>query len=118
MTALRQTAIHLNAELDDSLRQARECRESLHDTIERLHAADARIAQLTATVGLLNERVAAEANDKASLLQHRDEAERIRRSSSWRITRPLRALVRPTRTLRTLLGRTLLGRTLLGRTPD
>ncbi|WP_428392568.1 hypothetical protein [Lichenicoccus sp.] len=107
MVALRQTAIRLNGELDDSLRQARADREQLHEATEQLHAATAQIAQLTAMIGLLTERAATAAGETATLLQHRDEAERLRQSSSWRITRPLRAVVRPTRTLRTLFRRGL-----------
>ncbi len=41
----------------------------------------------------------------AALLQHREEARLLRASTSWRITRPLRALSRPGYTLRVLLGR-------------
>jgi hypothetical protein len=41
----------------------------------------------------------------ALLTQHRDEARVLRQSLSWRLTRPLRALRRPRRTLRILLDR-------------
>jgi hypothetical protein len=41
----------------------------------------------------------------ARLEQHRDEARLMRTSLSWRVTRPLRALRRPRRTLRILMDR-------------
>jgi hypothetical protein len=41
----------------------------------------------------------------ALLTQHRDEARILRQSLSWRVTRPLRAVRRPRRTLRILLDR-------------
>lgn len=40
-----------------------------------------------------------------TLLRHRDEAEILRQSTSWRVTRPLRALKRLQVTLRTLVRR-------------
>ncbi len=41
----------------------------------------------------------------ASLVPYRDEVRLLRASTSWRVTRPLRALSRPAQALRALLGR-------------
>ena len=41
----------------------------------------------------------------AALLHHREEVRLLRASTSWRITRPLRALGRPAQTLRILFRR-------------
>jgi hypothetical protein len=40
-----------------------------------------------------------------ALSHHRGEAQALRQSTSWRLTRPLRALAQPGRVLRALLGR-------------
>lgn len=83
---------------------------ALSDAVARLQAEQARLtALLHAQAGPGHMPETDLQAEIALLLQHRDEARLLRQSLSWRVTRPLRALRRPRRTLRILLGRLFSG---------
>lgn len=78
----------------------------LEQALLRLQAEQARMTTLLSAQAVANpvsdDGLRAEI---ALLVQHREEARLLRQSLSWRVTRPLRALRRPRRTLRILLAR-------------
>jgi uncharacterized small protein (DUF1192 family) len=80
---------------------------ALEQAVARLQGEQARLTALLPAEGM-GSPVMDDANLRAEialLVQHRDEAHRLRRSLSWRVTRPLRALRQPRVTLRILLDR-------------
>ena len=97
----------LAADLDRARRELAAERARTAAFAAKLAGAEGRIAALDRagpmpsapeTEGALRAEIAA-------LLHHREEARLLRASSSWRITRPLRALSRPGQTVRILLRR-------------
>jgi hypothetical protein len=76
----------------------------LEQTLLRLEAEQARLIALLSAPPVAAGEAGLQA-EIALLTQHRDEARVLRQSMSWRVTRPLRALRRPRRTLRILLDR-------------
>jgi hypothetical protein len=104
----------LKAALDEGTKRTEEHAERILDLAERLHAATVDLhrahgeitalrSEVSELVGAGAERGGPSMTDQVHRL--RAEIEQIRQSSSWRLTRPLRAIVRPRRTLMILLKR-------------
>jgi chromosome segregation ATPase len=90
----------------NQLEQALQRVAALSDSVARLQAEQARLTALVHARGETGDTTESDLQAEiARLLQHRDEARMLRQSLSWRVTRPLRALRHPRRTLRILLDR-------------
>ena len=105
IAAMRDRAAAFARQLDAALLRAAEAEEAANRTRAELSHADA--AMQAREQARDHQRQAAEAMLRAeigTLARHRDEASLLRQTTSWRITRPLRAFRRPGRTLRILFG--------------
>lgn len=102
LIASRAREVTFAAQQDAALQRVAE----LTHRLACIHAEQARLGNLPNTESTPSAPPDAHLQAEIMrLLQNRDEAHLLRQSLSWRITRPLRALRRPRRTLRILLTR-------------
>ena len=100
--AARARAAAFAGQLDEALLRV----ATLEEALARLQAERDRLAaQPPAREAMSQDIEASLRAEIETLLRHRDEAQVLRQSTSWRVTRPLRALRRPKHVLRILLGR-------------
>jgi hypothetical protein len=106
LAATRSRASAFASQLDAALLRV----AVLEDVVAGLQAELIRLAALRRTEDETRRETAAVLRAEiAALLLHRDEALRLRESTSWRVTRPLRALKRLQETLRAMIRRVING---------